>query len=98
VTRKLSRAKLIVYPSKQATFVSEDNKYNEQCCILWCNFHGSLISAEKRRTFGVRNSGVNAVVEGVRGSWFAGHMTGGRVVVLGDDFAAGMSGVLHTFM
>jgi glutamate synthase domain-containing protein 3 len=44
--------------------------------------------------FGVRNSGVHAVVEGV-GDHGCEYMTGGRVVVLGQtgrNFAAGMSG------
>jgi glutamate synthase (ferredoxin) len=44
--------------------------------------------------FGVRNSGVHAVVEGV-GDHACEYMTGGRVVVLGRtgrNFAAGMSG------
>ncbi len=44
--------------------------------------------------FCVRNSGVNAVVEGV-GDHGCEYMTGGRVVVLGRtgrNFAAGMSG------
>jgi glutamate synthase (ferredoxin) len=44
--------------------------------------------------FGVRNSGVNAVVEAV-GDHGCEYMTGGRVIVLGRtgrNFAAGMSG------
>jgi glutamate synthase domain-containing protein 3 len=44
--------------------------------------------------FGVRNSGVSAVVEGV-GDHGCEYMTGGRVIVLGPtgrNFAAGMSG------
>src|SRR6185369_2531116 len=44
--------------------------------------------------FCVRNSGVNAVVEGV-GDHGCEYMTGGRVVILGNtgrNFAAGMSG------
>jgi glutamate synthase (NADPH) large chain len=44
--------------------------------------------------FGVRNSGVDAVVEGV-GDHALEYMTGGRVVILGGtgrNFAAGMSG------
>ncbi len=44
--------------------------------------------------FGVRNSGVHAVVEGI-GDHGCEYMTGGRVVVLGHsgrNFAAGMSG------
>ena len=44
--------------------------------------------------FGVRNTGVNAVVEAV-GDHGCEYMTGGRVIVLGKtgrNFAAGMSG------
>jgi glutamate synthase (ferredoxin) len=44
--------------------------------------------------FGVRNSGVNAVVESI-GDHGCEYMTGGRVVVIGKtgrNFAAGMSG------
>ncbi|HXB60683.1 MAG TPA: hypothetical protein VNU95_14015, partial [Candidatus Acidoferrales bacterium] len=44
--------------------------------------------------FGVRNSGVNAVVEAI-GDHGCEYMTGGRVVILGKtgrNFAAGMSG------
>src|SRR5207247_1222926 len=44
--------------------------------------------------FGVRNSGVHAVVEGI-GDHGCEYMTGGRVVVIGRtgrNFAAGMSG------
>jgi glutamate synthase (ferredoxin) len=44
--------------------------------------------------FGVRNSGVNAVVEAI-GDHGCEYMTGGRVIVLGRtgrNFAAGMSG------
>jgi glutamate synthase (NADPH/NADH) large chain len=44
--------------------------------------------------FGVRNSGVSAVVEGV-GDHGCEYMTGGRAVILGPtgrNFAAGMSG------
>jgi glutamate synthase (ferredoxin) len=44
--------------------------------------------------FGVRNSGVNAVVESI-GDHGCEYMTGGQVIVLGEtgrNFAAGMSG------
>ena len=48
----------------------------------------------KRQRFAVRNSGVNAVVEGV-GDHGCEYMTGGNIVVIGAtgrNFAAGMSG------
>jgi glutamate synthase (NADPH) large chain len=52
------------------------------------------ISGVAGERFGVRNSGADAVVEGV-GNHCCEYMTGGRVVVLGStgsNFAAGMSG------
>ena len=54
----------------------------------------AYISGIAGERFCVRNSGVNAVVEGI-GDHGCEYMTGGRVVVLGRtgrNFAAGMSG------
>ena len=62
----------------------------------------SMVQLPEKHTFNgmagerfcVRNSGVNAVVEGI-GDHGCEYMTGGRVVILGetgDNFAAGMSG------
>ena len=54
----------------------------------------AYIRGKAGERFGVRNSGVTAVVEGV-GDHGCEYMTGGRVVILGDtgrNFAAGMSG------
>ena len=54
----------------------------------------AFIRGKAGERFCVRNSGANAVVEGV-GDHGCEYMTGGRVVVLGDtgrNFAAGMSG------
>lgn len=53
-----------------------------------------LISGTAGERFCIRNSGVNAVVEGV-GDYGCEYMTGGTVVILGRtgrNFAAGMSG------
>jgi glutamate synthase domain-containing protein 3 len=52
------------------------------------------ISGVAGERFAVRNSGANAVIEGV-GDHGCEYMTGGRVIVLGEtgrNFAAGMSG------
>ena len=54
----------------------------------------AFINGVAGERFAVRNSGANAVVEGV-GEHGCEYMTGGRVVVLGKtgkNFAAGMSG------
>ncbi|WP_018617265.1 glutamate synthase large subunit [Segetibacter koreensis] len=90
----LSGAKLIVYPSKQATFVPEDNIIIGNVAFYGATSGAAYIRGKAGERFGVRNSGVNAVVEGV-GDHGCEYMTGGRVVVLGDtgrNFAAGMSG------
>ena len=90
----LSGAKLIVYPSKQATFVPEDNFIVGNVAFYGATSGTAYIRGKAGERFGVRNSGVCAVVEGV-GDHGCEYMTGGRVVVLGDtgrNFAAGMSG------
>ncbi len=90
----LSGAHLIVYPDRKVP-------YDPGAYITIGNvaFYGatsgeSFIRGKAGERFCVRNSGVNAVVEGV-GDHGCEYMTGGVVVVLGKtgkNFAAGMSG------
>ncbi len=90
----LSGAKLIIRPPKEATFVAEEN-------ILIGNvaFYGAVkgeayIRGLAGERFCVRNSGVQAVVEGI-GDHGCEYMTGGNAIILGPtgrNFAAGMSG------
>jgi glutamate synthase (NADPH) large chain len=90
----LSGAKLIVYPSAQAAFVPEENIIVGNVAFYGATAGSAYIRGKAGERFCVRNSGVNAVVEGV-GDHGCEYMTGGRVVVLGDtgrNFAAGMSG------
>ena len=90
----LSGAKLIVYPSPQASFVPEENIIIGNVAFYGATFGSAYIRGKAGERFCVRNSGVHAVVEGV-GDHGCEYMTGGRVVVLGDtgrNFAAGMSG------
>jgi glutamate synthase (NADPH/NADH) len=94
VGKGLSGGRLIVYPPRAAVFKAEENILIGNVCLYGatsgqCYFRG--VAAER---FAVRNSGANAVVEGV-GDHGCEYMTGGRVVVLGGtgrNFAAGMSG------
>jgi glutamate synthase (NADPH/NADH) large chain len=90
----LSGAKLIVYPSSKAAFIPEDNIIVGNVAFYGATSGFAYIRGKAGERFGVRNSGVKAVVEGV-GDHGCEYMTGGRVVVLGDtgrNFAAGMSG------
>lgn len=90
----LSGGKLIVYPDKEASFKAEDNIIIGNVAFYGATSGNAYIRGQAGERFCVRNSGVNAVVEGV-GDHACEYMTGGRVVVLGKtgrNFAAGMSG------
>ncbi|HET7899295.1 MAG TPA: glutamate synthase subunit alpha, partial [Flavisolibacter sp.] len=90
----LSGARLIAYPSAKASFVPEENIIIGNVAFYGATSGNAYIRGKAGERFCVRNSGVNAVVEGV-GDHGCEYMTGGRVVILGDtgrNFAAGMSG------
>jgi len=90
----LSGARLIAYPSLDAGFVPEENIIIGNVAFYGATSGEAFIRGKAGERFGVRNSGVHAVVEGV-GDHGCEYMTGGRVVILGDtgrNFAAGMSG------
>ena len=90
----LSGGKLIVYPPKGSTYIAEDNIIIGNVALYGATAGEIFVRGMAGERFGVRNSGVNAVVEGV-GDHGCEYMTGGRVVILGKsgrNFAAGMSG------
>jgi glutamate synthase (ferredoxin) len=90
----LSGGKIIVYPPKESTFAAEENIVIGNVAFYGATAGEAYIRGVAGERFGVRNSGVHAVVEGV-GDHGCEYMTGGRVVVLGQtgrNFAAGMSG------
>ncbi len=90
----LSGARLIIYPSKEAGFVPEENSIIGNVAFYGATSGEAFIRGKAGERFCVRNSGVVAVVEGV-GDHGCEYMTGGRVVILGStgrNFAAGMSG------
>ena len=90
----LSGAKLIIYPSKQATFVPEENIIIGNVAFYGATSGEAYIRGKAGERFAVRNSGANVVVEGV-GDHGCEYMTGGYAVILGStgrNFAAGMSG------
>jgi glutamate synthase (ferredoxin) len=90
----LSGGKIILYPDKASTFVAEENVIAGNVALYGATKGEVYIRGIAGERFGVRNSGVNAVVEGI-GDHGCEYMTGGKVVVLGltgRNFAAGMSG------
>jgi glutamate synthase (ferredoxin) len=94
VGKGLSGGKIIVYPPAGSTFRAMDNVLIGNVAFYGATGGEAYIRGMAGERFGVRNSGVNAVVLSV-GDHGCEYMTGGRVVVLGPtgrNFAAGMSG------
>ena len=94
VGKGLSGGKIIIYPSKKATFKPEENMIIGNVAFYGATSGEGYIRGMAGERFCVRNSGVDAVVEAI-GDHGCEYMTGGRVVVLGAtgrNFAAGMSG------
>jgi glutamate synthase (ferredoxin) len=90
----LSGGKVILYPPDGSTFAPEENIIVGNVAFYGATNGEAYIRGMAGERFGVRNSGVRAVVEGV-GDHGCEYMTGGRVVVIGAtgrNFAAGMSG------
>jgi glutamate synthase (ferredoxin) len=90
----LSGGRLILYPPKGSTFKPEQNIATGNVALYGATSGEVFINGMAGERFGVRNSGVTAVVESV-GDHGCEYMTGGKVVVLGPtgrNFAAGMSG------
>ncbi len=94
VGKGLSGGKILVYPDARASFVAHENIIIGNVALYGATSGEAYIAGMAGERFGVRNSGAQAVVEGV-GDHGLEYMTGGRVVVLGRtgrNFAAGMSG------
>ena len=90
----LSGGKLVLYPPEGSTFAPEENIIVGNVALYGATNGEAFIRGMAGERFGVRNSGVRAVVEGV-GDHGCEYMTGGKVFVLGAtgrNFAAGMSG------
>ena len=94
IGKGLSGGKIIVRPSRRATFTWENNIIIGNVAFYGATAGEAYISGIAGERFCVRNSGANVVVEGV-GDHGCEYMTGGTVIVLGEtgkNFAAGMSG------
>lgn len=94
VGKGLSGGKLIIRPDKDAKFKPHENIIIGNVAFYGATSGEAYISGIAGERFCIRNSGVNAVIEGV-GDHGCEYMTGGTVVILGKtgrNFAAGMSG------
>ncbi len=90
----LSGGILAIQPPETVTFAAEENQLIGNTVLYGATSGKAFFRGLAGERFAVRNSGVQAVVEGV-GDHGCEYMTGGRVVVLGPtgrNFAAGMSG------
>ncbi len=90
----LSGGKVIITPPAASVFAPEDNIIVGNVVLYGATSGRVFIRGIAGERFAVRNSGAEAVVEGV-GDHGCEYMTRGRVVVLGPtgrNFAAGMSG------
>ncbi len=94
VGKGMSGGNIRVYPPVNSSFAAGDNIIVGNVCLYGATSGNAFFRGHAAERFCVRNSGANAVVEGV-GDHACEYMTGGRVVVLGPtgrNFAAGMSG------
>ena len=90
----ISGGRVVAFPSKSAQFKPEENIIVGNVVLYGATGGKAFIRGIAGERFAVRNSGAQAVVEGV-GDHGCEYMTGGIVVVLGPtgrNFAAGMSG------
>ena len=90
----LSGSRLIIQPPENAGYDAHSNIIIGNVSLYGATSGEVFVRGRAGERFGVRNSGVHAVVEGL-GDHGCEYMTGGRVVVLGPtgrNFAAGMSG------
>jgi len=94
VGKGCSGGRIVIYPPHNSSFKPEDNIIIGNVALYGAIKGQAFFRGIAAERFAVRNSGVQAVIEGV-GDHGCEYMTGGRVVVLGPtgrNFAAGMSG------
>ncbi|MBC2581178.1 glutamate synthase large subunit [Clostridium sp. DJ247] len=94
VGKGLSGGKIILIPSEDSTFNPRENVIAGNTLLYGATSGKAFILGKVGQRFCVRNSGAEAVVEGI-GNHGCEYMTGGTVVILGTtgkNFGAGMSG------
>ncbi len=93
VGKGMAGGKIVIYPPPESRFKSQETTIIGNTCLYGATGGKLFASGLAGERFGVRNSGVHAVVEGV-GDHGCEYMTGGVVAVLGPtglNFGAGMT-------
>ena len=94
VGKGMSGGKILIFPPKKSSIESHENWIAGNTLLYGATGGEAFISGNVGERFAVRNSGCDAVVEGL-GDHGCEYMTGGTVVVIGAigrNFGAGMSG------
>ena len=94
IAKGLSGGHIVVQPPAGVRFQPQDNMIIGNVALYGATAGKAYFNGQAGERFCVRNSGAEAVVEGV-GDHGCEYMTGGRVLILGPtglNFAAGMSG------
>ncbi len=96
VGKGMAGGRIVIHPDPKVGYRWSENAIVGNTCLYGATGGEAFFAGMAGERFGVRNSGVKAVIEGV-GDHGAEYMTGGMLVCLGRtgrNFAAGMSGGL----
>ena len=94
VCKGMAGGKIVIKPPPNSHFKSQDSTIIGNTCLYGATGGKLLAAGLAGERFAVRNSGANAMVEGV-GDHGCEYMTGGIVTILGNtgvNFGAGMTG------
>ena len=94
VGKGMAGGRIVIHPAANVTYKWEENAIVGNTVLYGATAGEAYFGGTAGERFAVRNSGANAVIEGV-GDHGCEYMTGGHVAVLGKtgrNFAAGMSG------
>jgi len=94
VGKGLSGATIVIKPPIESNLISNENTIVGNTVLYGATSGKLFASGQSGERFAVRNSGVEAVIEGCDSNGCE-YMTGGTVIILGkvgDNFAAGMTG------
>ena len=94
VCKGMAGGKVVISPPGNSHFKSQDSVIIGNTCLYGATGGKLLAAGQAGERFAVRNSGANAIVEGI-GDHGCEYMTGGIVTILGNtgvNFGAGMTG------
>ncbi|WP_148253327.1 glutamate synthase large subunit [Aidingimonas lacisalsi] len=94
VGKGMNGGRITIVPPAESTFESHKTSIIGNTCLYGATGGKLFAAGQAGERFGVRNSGVHAVIEGA-GDHCCEYMTGGLVCVLGEtgvNFGAGMTG------